>query len=961
MSGDLESAIASTLVACKRSVRLSPNITEFDIELERLRAIRRRAERRYRRTKSLQDLRVARRTQKKIQRRIIQVQTQRWKSFCESLDPRKPLSGIWRTVRGLMTPVQQRSPFKALALHLKREELEVAEDFCVRIASGTASSDSALALDVPASRDPRMDVPFSIEELEAALALCKRSSSPGPDGVTYAALYHLGNDARNTLLEYFNELWRDGLVPEKRRSSRLVTLLKPAAYRPIALASCVGKLMERVILARLDWFLEHYKVYPEAMAGFRRGRSSIDCVIDLATFVQQQRRVKRICAALFLDVKGAYDNVEHGAILKALRAVGLGGRVYQWVRSYLSGRSFFVMTQDGPTSTHYTHRGVPQGGVLSPTLFNLTLIGLATSLPRSVQLSIYADDICIWADGVTRRHVRARLQKAADLTHSYLHTQGLEVSTSKCAIVAFTRRPMHAYPLSINGERVSYVKHHKFLGVVVDRDLSWSPHIRCLRKRLSAVAHILQFIGGKTWGTPMKSMLQLYNALFLGSLRYSLPVLSGTCRTNVQALQSLQAQALRICLGLPRCTSTAGTIAVARDHPMSTYITIETLRAHIRHLSRVPDHHLASMPSKRPHASFAKVVDADITTLPSNFTPPMRPLLPLWCTMQPRACLNIPGVTKKRDLPMIALQQLTLIYLHENYSDRMHIYTDGSVTTSGSAGAVVIPRLSMSIQFKLAHPTTSTATELTAIRRALQAIGETSCRRWAIFCDSKPALQSLQSALCRGPHEQLLTEVRLLYDSAAHAGHDIAFQWLPSHCGILGNERADTAARLAHQETEEVSIPLSRTDAARTLRKLARATTLSKWPTQDSTSARVNALDPHLQRPLPLGLPRSDATVLCRLWLGVAFTNAYSYLIGMAVSDACDVCDTPETIRHVLCECPRFSSERRQLSSALQKIDSRRPFSEEKILGHWPSPSSTHKATKALLCFLKATDLYKRL
>lgn len=309
------------------------------------------------------------------------------------------------------------------------------------------------------------------------------------------------------------------------------------------------------------------------------------------------------------------------------------------------------MTQDYPTSIHYTQRGVPQGGVLSPTLFNLTLIGLASSLPRTVHLSIYADDICIWADGVTRRHVRARLQKAADLTNTYLHKQGLEVSCSKCAVLAFARKPMYAYPLTVNGERVSNVKHHKFLGVAVDRDLSWSLHVRFLKKRLSAVAHILQFIGGKTLGTSMKSMFQLYDTLFLGSLRYSLPVLSGTCRTNIQQLQGIQAQALRTCLGLPRCTSTAATITVARDHPLPTYVTIETLTAHIRHLTRLPDHHLASLPSKRPHASFAKVVASNITSMPSNYTPAMRPPLPLWCTTQPRACLSIPGLTRSKISP----------------------------------------------------------------------------------------------------------------------------------------------------------------------------------------------------------------------------------------------------------------------------------------------------------------------
>lgn len=187
----------------------------------------------------------------------------------------------------------------------------------------------------------------------------------------------------------------------------------------------------------------------------------------------------------------------------------------------------------------------------------------------------------------------------------------------------------------------------------------------------------------------MKSMFQLCDALFLGSLQYSLPAPSGTCHTHTQQLQGIQAQALRTCLRLPRCTSTAAAIAVARGHPLHTYVTIETIRAHIRHLTRLPDHHLASLPSKRPHASFAKVVASNMTSMPSNYTPAMRPPLPLWCTTQPRACLSIPGLTKKHDFPTLAVQQLRLIYLHERYSDSTNIYSDVSVTTSSSAAPLL--------------------------------------------------------------------------------------------------------------------------------------------------------------------------------------------------------------------------------------------------------------------------------
>ena len=136
------------------------------------------------------------------------------------------------------------------------------------------------------------------------------------------------------------------MVPQDWKVSRLVPLLKPGtspleitSYRPIALASCVGKVMERMILARLEWYLEYYEIYPNAMAGFRRHRCSIDNVIDLVTYVQHQKTCKRLSVAMFLDVKGAYDNVLHDAILEAMGSVGLGGQLCRWTRSYLQGRT----------------------------------------------------------------------------------------------------------------------------------------------------------------------------------------------------------------------------------------------------------------------------------------------------------------------------------------------------------------------------------------------------------------------------------------------------------------------------------------------------------------------------------------------------------------------------------------------------------------------------------------------
>lgn len=171
---------------------------------------------------------------------------------------------------------------------------------------------------------------------------------------------------------------------------------------------------------------------------------------------------------------------------------------------------------------------------------------------------------------------------------------------------------------------------------------------------------------------------------------------------------------------------------------------------------------------------------------------------------------------------------------------------------------------------------------------------------------------------------------------------------------------ADAAARTGHDSEITVLLPLSRTDAARVLRNFARESTISQWNTPDFVHPRLHNLDPLLQRRLPCGLSRSESTLLCRLWLGVAFTKAYSFLIGMASSTHCDACGVEETIEHVFCRCPQYLTQRRVLTAAITRLDNR-PFTIETVLRHRSLSSASQKATKAILRYLKDTGLHERL
>lgn len=119
--------------------------------------------------------------------------------------------------------------------------------------------------------------PFTEEELAQAIRRAQLRKSPGPDGITHEMLKHLGPVARRALLEVLNRSWLDGAVPSEWRAATVVPIPKASkdkrllsSYRPIALTSCVGKLAERLLLARLEFLAEDRKLIPSSKWGLER-------------------------------------------------------------------------------------------------------------------------------------------------------------------------------------------------------------------------------------------------------------------------------------------------------------------------------------------------------------------------------------------------------------------------------------------------------------------------------------------------------------------------------------------------------------------------------------------------------------------------------------------------------------------------------------------------------------------
>ncbi len=200
----------------------------------------------------------------------------------------------------------------------------------------------------------------------------------------------------------------------------------------------------------------------------------------------------------------------------------------------------------------------------------------------------------------------------------------------------------------------------------------------------------------------------------------------------------------------------------------------------------------------------------------------------------------------------------------------------------------------------------------------------------------------------------------MAYRKVYHAGHRIQLQWVPSHCGIVGNERADYAAERARTYTRKTNILLLKSDRRAILRQMTEPMTMRQWASDIGSASMLARVDPTLALRLPSSFPRADAALIHRMRLNVAFTGRLRYMIGEADSPNCSHCGHLESLEHILLYCPHYQTFRTRLTVSLRQLDPR-PLTISALLGPWENPSHQRTALRALLAFLHSTGLYSSL
>ena len=410
--------------------------------------------------------------------------------------------------------------------------------------------------EIPEVKSPReaksmAEVRITEWEVKKIIGKLRKEAAAGPDDIGPRLLQELMNEVAGPLTMIFRCSLEQGIVPEDWKVANVTPIFKkgakssPGNYRPVSLTSVCCKIMETVLRDKMMKHLLENELISPSQHGFMSGKS---CTTNLLEFLEEVTKSVDEGSPMdivFLDFAKAFDKVPMRRLLAKVKANGIRGRTWEWIRQWLTGRKQRVVLNGKCSTWKEVLSGVPQGSVLGPILFLIFINDLDGAAKLVTLVRKFADDTKL-GQKVETEEGRENLQKTLDELVEWAGTWGMEFNVQKCKVMHVGHGNVRQQ-YTMGGHNLESVDEEKDVGVKWCKNLK--PSAQCSQAAKTAQLVLSQITRAFHY-RDRHIFVRLYTQYVRPHLEFCTPVWSPWSGADKECLERVQRRAVGMVSGL---------------------------------------------------------------------------------------------------------------------------------------------------------------------------------------------------------------------------------------------------------------------------------------------------------------------------------------------------------------------------------------------------------------------------
>ena len=391
------------------------------------------------------------------------------------------------------------------------------------------------------------DIKIEKEMVKKTIDNLNEHSACGPDGITTRVIKELRDEVAEPLTILFQQSMEKGKIPDDWREANVTPIYKlkgkksdPGNYRPVSLTNVVCKMMERVVKEELMKHVETNRLLCNAQHGFRAKRSPQTNLIEFMNETTKWLDAGASFDILYLDFSKAFDKICHQRLMLKLDAMGIAGKVKEWLRDWLKGRKQRVRVEEELSEWIEVLSSVVQGSVLGGTLFDIFIDDIHKVVLDAL-IRIFADDTKV-ALKVEKEEDRKKMQMIIDNLVEWADKWAMQFNATKCKILHVGRKnPKYEY--FMNGEKIMEDDEEKDLGVWVDTTMKPS-------KQCAAAAKAANFALGQMQRAfhyrTKNTLVPIYKSFIRPKLEFSVAAWNPWMEGDKNTIEKVQERLIKL-------------------------------------------------------------------------------------------------------------------------------------------------------------------------------------------------------------------------------------------------------------------------------------------------------------------------------------------------------------------------------------------------------------------------------